>query len=152
MEASLVALRALLDNLPALYFWYEAPAIYLEVLMWSLAGILVSLMISSGYYLRRRRFYAEGIWMHVSHLFSAPLIALVMVFLIAQVNLTVQIDTSQVTLNVHNPVLLAAISFAIAVRPWALIEFVREAGSRFASQIRTQISGGPDAKAQKESE
>lgn len=141
LEAALKDLKSVLEKRPSIYFWYEPPWNYLEVIFWSLAGILVSLLITCGYYLRQKRFYAEGIWMHVSHLLSVPLLALVVVFLISQIKLTIKIDQSEIALNIRDPRLLAAVSFVIAVRPWAMIEFVREAGSSFFSQIQSRISG-----------
>lgn len=55
-------------------------------------------------------------------------------------------------LNVNDPRLLAAISFAIALRPWAMLEFVREAGSRFFSQIQSRIAGGSQNQGQQEND
>jgi flagellar biosynthesis protein FliQ/5-hydroxyisourate hydrolase-like protein (transthyretin family) len=152
VELALVTLISVLENQRSIYFWSEPPRNYLEVIFWSLAGILVNLLITSGYYLRRKRFYAEGIWMHVSHLISVPVMALVVVFLISQIKLTIQMDESEVVLNVNDPRLLAAISFAIALRPWAMLEFVREAGSRFFSQIQSRIAGGSQNKGQQEND
>lgn len=96
VELALVTLTSVLENQRSIYFWSEPPRNYLEVIFWSLAGILVNLLITSGYYLRRKRFYAEGIWMHVSHLISVPVMALVVVFLISQIKLTIQMDESEV--------------------------------------------------------
>jgi flagellar biosynthesis protein FliQ len=88
--------------------------------------------------------------MHVSHLLSVPLLALVVVFLISQVKLTVQIDESEVALDVSDPRLLVALSFIIAARPWAMLNFVREAGSRFFSQILSRITSGVQTQRQQE--
>jgi hypothetical protein len=150
VKLALESLQAVFTNQRSIYFWSEPPMSYLEVVFWSLAGILVSLLITSGYYLRRKRFYAEGVWMHGSHLLSVPAMALVVVFLISQINLTVQIDESEVALNVEDPRLLAAISFVIAVRPWAMLDFVRETGSRFFGQIQSRITGGAERQPQQE--
>jgi flagellar biosynthesis protein FliQ len=142
---ALESLKTVLSNQRSTYFWSQPPMNYLEVIFWSLAGILVSLLITSGYYLRRKRFYVEGIWMHASHLLSVPVMALVVVFLISQINLTVQIDESEVALNINDPRLLAAISFIIAVRPWAMLDFVRETGSRVFGQLQSRITGGAES-------
>lgn len=142
---ALETLKKVLSNQRSTYFWSQPPMNYLEVIFWSLAGILVSLLITSGYYLRRKRFYVEGIWMHASHLLTVPVMALVVVFLISQIQLTVQIDESEVALNINDPRLLAAISFVIAVRPWAMLDFVRETGSRFFGQLQSRMPSGRES-------
>lgn len=144
VQSALSLLKAALENPHSIYFWSDPPGSYLEVLFWSLAGILVSLLITSGYYLRRKRFYKEGVWMHVSHLLSVPLLAIVVIFLMSQITLTVQIDESVAVLDINDPRLLAALSFIVAVRPWTMLEFVREAGSRFFSQVQRRIAGNGD--------
>lgn len=141
IQLALASLSAVVKNQRPLFFWTQPPLSYLEVLFWSLAGSLASLLITCGYYLRRKRFYAEGIWMHASHLLSVPLMSLVVVFLISQLKLTVQIDATKVDLDIRSPQLLAAISFIIAVRPWAMLDFVKETGAQVFSQIQRQLGG-----------
>jgi len=50
----LAALRALIANPPVsrFQFWGDGPLRYLEILLWGLAGILVSKIIQVGWYLR----------------------------------------------------------------------------------------------------
>jgi flagellar biosynthesis protein FliQ len=146
VEIALANLQSVFANQRSIYFWSQPPNNYLEVLFWSLAGILVSLLITSGYYLRRKTFYAEGIWMHVSHILSVPLLALVVVFLISQITITVQIDESEVALDVSDPRLLAAISFTIAVLPWRILESIRNAANRIFGQVQRRIPGNSEIK------
>lgn len=148
VDIALNGLKTVIKNWPSSYFWSQSPANYLEALFWSLAGITVSLLITTGYYLRRKRFYAEGTWMHLSHLLSVPLLALVVVFLLSQVKLTLQLDQSEVAIDINDPRLLAALSFIIAVRPWAILEFVREAASRFFRQAQSRIGGGSETRSE----
>jgi flagellar biosynthesis protein FliQ len=148
VDLALANLHSVFENQRSMYFWSQPPSNYLEVLFWSFAGILVSLLITSGYYLRRRMFYAEGIWMHVSHLLSVPVLALVVVFLISQIKLTVQISDSELALDISDPRLLAALSFIIAVRPWAMLDFVREAASSFFGQVQRRLSSQIEAQTQ----
>jgi hypothetical protein len=143
-QLAITSLQGVLNNQHTIYLWSEPPLIYLEVLFWSMAGILISLLFSIGYYLRRKSFYAEGISMHISHLISVPVLALVVVFLLSMIKISVHIENSDVTLNVNDPRLLAAISFIIAVRPWDLIEFARDTGKTIFDKIKGRLAGGND--------
>jgi len=147
-ELALENLKSVLQNQRSIYLWSEPPSSYLEVLFWSLAGILVSLLVTCGYYLRRKRFYVEGIWMHLSHLLAVPFLALVVVFLLSQLKLTVQIDQSEIALDITDPRLLAALSFIIAARPWGMIDFVREASGSIFGSMRRQLGSGGEPPAQ----
>lgn len=138
---SITAMQSVFENKQSIYLWSEPPMSYLEVLFWSLAGILISVFISSGFYLRNKRFYAEGIWMHVSHLLTMPILSLVVVFLISMIKFSIQIEDSEIVLNINDPRLLVAISFIIAVRPWDIIAFVRETGSVIFDKIKSYFSG-----------
>ena len=150
VDLALANLQSVFENPRSMYFWSQPHSNYLEVLLWSLAGILVSLLITTGYYLRRRMFYAEGIWMHVSHLLSVPVLALVVVFLISQIKLTVQIENSELALDISDPRILAALSFIIAVLPWRILDFIRGAAGSFFGQIQRRIAGGSETQAQSE--
>ncbi len=141
VELALANLQSVFENQRSIYFWSQPPSNYLEVLFWSFAGILVSLLITSGYYLRRGMFYSQGIWMHVSHLLSVPVLALVVVFLISQIKLTVQISDSELALDISDPRILAALSFIIAVLPWKILDFIRGAAGNFFGQIQRRSAG-----------
>lgn len=141
-------IKSVLASQQSVYFWSTPPSSYLEVLFWSLAGILVSLLVTSGYYLRRKRFYVEGIWMHLSHLLAVPFLALVVVFLVSQVKLTVQVDDSALALDITDPRLLAALSFIIAARPWGMIDFVRETSGSIFGLLRRRLTPSGEGRVQ----
>jgi hypothetical protein len=113
----------------------DAPWNFLEVFFWALAGVLVYKIIEVGSYLRWGSFYQEGMPMHLSHLVTIPLQVLVAILLLSLI--TIQIDLlgdNQVTLNLSNPALLAAVSFLLGSRPWAVWGFIRSAAGRVAGQ------------------
>lgn len=124
-----------------LYLWAEPPWTYLEVLFWSLAGILVSVFFKVGFYLRKKTFIATGSWMHISHILTVPVVALVVVFIISLLKLTVQIENSEVVINLDDPRLLVAISFIISVRPWAILDFVKETGESLFDKVKERFGG-----------
>jgi hypothetical protein len=109
------------------YFWNQVPLRYLEVIFWALAGVLVNLILTSGSYLRWRRFYREGIILHVAQIVAVPVLALIFVFLLSLVKINLMlVGTAQATLDLSDPRVLVAISFIIGSRPWNLWNFIQE--------------------------
>lgn len=140
-QLGIVNLLEVLKKQQNLYLWAEPPYTYLEVLYWSLAGILVSVFFTVGFYLRKKTFIASGIWMHISHILAVPVTALVVVFIISLLKLTVQIENSEVVINLDDPRLLVAISFIISVRPWAILDFVKETGGSLFDKVKERFGG-----------
>jgi len=132
---TLARLGRLAEPLGEPFWWTQPPLLFLEVLLWGLAGVLVYLIFRTGDFLRNHRFYVEGIYYHIAHLITVPILALVFVFLLSQVTLTVEISgASNVTLDLSDPRILAAVSFLIGVQPWRLYNFLLRTGS--------QLTGG----------
>lgn len=128
--AQIGALQGLFNSLvDPEYFWNTVPLRYVEVVFWALIGVLVNLILVSASYLRWRRFYIEGIILHLSQLVTVPVLALVFVLLISLVNLTLTISDTTVQLDLEDPRILVAVAFIIGSRPWALWEFVQERAS-----------------------
>jgi hypothetical protein len=129
-EQALAQIGTLQELLTALvnplYFWNTVPLRYVEVVFWALIGVLVNLILVSAGYLRWRRFYVEGIILHLSQLVTVPVLALVFVLLISLVNLTLSISDTTVQLDLEDPRILVAVAFIIGSRPWALWEFIQE--------------------------
>jgi hypothetical protein len=133
----LAGLRRLVENPPSRgLFWTRESFRFLEVFFWGLAGILTALILSSGSYLRWRRFYREGIWQHVAQIVTIPLLALVFVLLLSQVTLSLTLtNNTALRIDLSDPRLLAAVAFLIGVQPWNTWRFIRETAG--------QLTGGP---------
>jgi hypothetical protein len=100
-----------------------------------MAGILVNKIFLTGWYLRRKTFYEEGIVMHVAHLVTTPLMVLVAVFILSLVTLQVSITTgSALTLDLSDPRIMAAVAFLLGVAPWPLWNFIESTAKRIAGQ------------------
>lgn len=109
------------------YLWSEMPWRILEILFWATAGILVNNIMSTGYYLRKRTFYREGIPMYISHLFAIPIMVVVVVLLLSVFTIEFVFQGSTgFTLDINSPVMLICISFLLASKPWAIRGFLRK--------------------------
>ena len=92
--------------------WAREPWSFIEILFWALAGVIVNLIVKSGSYLRWHRFYREGLFLHWAQFFTAPIVVVVLVFLLSTVTFTVAIGgAGDVTLDLSDPCILAAVSF-----------------------------------------
>jgi hypothetical protein len=119
---TLNALRALqrrYDQLAtASYFWNQEPWRFIEVLLWGLAGVLIRQILDAAKYVRRDRFYREGLALHLAQVFTSPIITLVSVFILSLVKLEMTIAGSTVELDLSNPAILVALSFLIGINFW----------------------------------
>jgi len=113
-------------------FWTASPLRYLEILFWGLFGILVSKIITVGWYLRKHRYYKEGKIMHLSQIFTTPILVLVIVLLLSQVDLTFTLaDQNTVNLNLAEPAIMVAFAFIIGTVPWPLWNFIKNSAEQF---------------------
>jgi hypothetical protein len=117
--------------------WSVDPLRYLEIILWGLAGILVSKIINIGWYLRSGRYYQEGLLMHISHIVATPILVLVIVLLLSQVVLKFTLaNSNEISLNLSIPALMVAFAFIIGTSPWALWNFVVDSAKRFTGQLK----------------
>jgi hypothetical protein len=116
-------------------FWVDIPLRYLEILFWGLFGILVSKIITIGWYLRKHRYYREGKIMHLSHIFTTPILVLVVVLLLSTVNLTFTLAADNtVNISLSEPAIMVAFAFMIGTLPWPLWNYIRHSAEQFMSR------------------
>ena len=116
-------------------FWSTNPLRYLEILFWGTFGIIVSKVITIGWYLRKRRYYREGKIMHLSHIFTTPILVLVVVLLLSTVDLTFTLaDSNTVNLSLSEPAIMVAFAFIIGTVPWPLWNYIKNTADQFFSK------------------
>jgi hypothetical protein len=137
-KAGLASLGQLIRPLsePVVGPWGRDTWRFLEVLLWGLAGILVNKIIKTGWYLRSQRFYREGIVMHLAHIFTTPLLVLVVVLLLSLATLSVTLASgNQLTLDLSDPRILIAVSFLLASSPWQVWGFIQDTAERITGKL-----------------
>jgi len=126
----------LVEPVGSFEIWSDEPLRFIEIFMWGLAGILVSKIITSGWYLRKHRFYREGILMHIAHIIATPILVLVTVFLLSEVSLSFTLDQgNEITIDLSVPALMVAFAFTIGTSPWPLWNFILKTAKRFTGQL-----------------
>lgn len=117
-------------------FWSKDPLRLLEILFWGLAGILVSKLFTTGWYLRSHRFYREGILMHIAHIATTPLLVLVAVLILSLATLQFSLaNGNAISLNLSDPNIMVAFAFIIGTSPWPLWNFILDTAKRFTGQM-----------------
>jgi hypothetical protein len=120
----------------AFKIWSEDPLRFLEIILWGLAGIVVSKIITTGWYLRSHRFYREGILMHIAHIVATPILVLIVVLLLTQVALKFTLaNTNEVALDLSVPTVMVAFAFIIGTSPWPLWNFILNSARRITGQL-----------------
>jgi hypothetical protein len=120
----------------AFKIWPDDPLRFLEIILWGLGGIVVSKIITIGWYLRGHRFYKEGIIMHIAHIISTPILVLVIVLLLSQVTLKFTLaNTNEIALDLSVPTVMVAFAFIIGTSPWPLWNFILNTAKRFTGQL-----------------
>jgi hypothetical protein len=117
-------------------FWSDDPLRFLEIVLWGLAGILVSKIFTTGWYLRNRRFYREGILMHIAHIATTPLLVLITVLLLSLVTMKFTLaNSNEITVDLSDARIMVAFAFIIGTSPWPLWNFILNTAKRFTGQL-----------------
>lgn len=143
LDGQLIELEQLLNSIapPRSYYWHEVPGRFLEILLVALAGILVNKIITAGTFLRWKRFYRAGIYMHLAHIVAVPILSIVTVGLLSLASFQLTLaDNNTVTIDLSNPETLVIISFLVSVNPWPLWGFIQSTAERVLGR---SITGQP---------
>ena len=106
------------------------PLRLVEIAFWALAGVLVSLIAKVPWYNYTYRFYRRGLYLHIGNLAVMPVLAVVIVFLLSQVTITLSVGGSDLPLDFANPFILAPVAFLLGFQPWSTLDFVRDTAGR----------------------
>jgi hypothetical protein len=114
--------------------WNTDPLRYLEILLWGLAGVLVTKIITSGVWLWKHSFYGEAIPLHVAHLVTTPVLVLVAVLLLSLASIQITVAGSSLTLDISNPNTLIVAAFLLGTVSYPLWNFVENTAKKVLGQ------------------
>lgn len=132
----LAFLKQQMEGRPARGFalWSADPWRYLEILLWGLAGVLVTKIITSAVFLWRRSFYGEAIPLHVAHLVTTPVLVMVAVLLLSLASVQITVAGSQMTLDISNPNTMIVAAFLLGTVSYPLWNFVEGTAKKVMGQ------------------
>ena len=121
---------------PNSFIWSTGKFQYFELLLWSMAGILVNKIIICGWYIRSNRFYREGLFMHIAHLVTTPLLVLVTVIILSLASISIKLaNSNEFVLNLSEPNVMIAAAFILGTNPWPLWGFVEGTAKKITGSI-----------------
>jgi hypothetical protein len=145
--AELDALRQRIQQpAPHGFFWSREPWRFLEVLLWGLAGVIASLLMTTARYMRNRSFFREGLYLHWAQLVTVPLMAIVIVLLLSLLQIQFTLGgENQVQLNLSDARVLAVVAFLIGLNPFMLWDYMRERSATFYGRGTASNPAGDSA-------
>lgn len=124
---ALVKSKSHIKRVPTLapsWFWETTPYAYYEILFWALFATLLRLINNTGYYVSRNTFFRDSILQKVALLFSIPLIALLITFVISFFKINISIGGTELSIDFSNPYVSIILASLIGLAPWKSWEFM----------------------------
>jgi hypothetical protein len=121
LDALLMALRKEKDT----FFFEHYPARLLEVLFWAMAATLIRLIFNTGKYLYDRNFYKSAIPHHIALIFTVPILAVLIAFVISLINLSGGISEAQFNLDLNSVYISILVGALIGLAPWKAWDFLQ---------------------------
>jgi len=140
LEGILVSLDAALREPSDPFFWSHYPGNLLEVVFWALGATLIRLLFNTGNYLRRRRFQKNAIAQHFSLIVTAPLLAVLIAFVLSLVNVSLGLGGRAVSLDLSNVAISILVGAIIGLSPWAAWESMQDLADALFRKLSSPFS------------
>jgi len=126
LKGVLVSLDAALREPSDPFFWSHYPGNLLEVVFWALGATLIRLIFNAGNYLRRRSFQKDAIAQHFALIVTAPILAVLIAFVLSLVNISLGLGGRAVSLDLSNVAISILVGAIIGLAPWGAWEFMQD--------------------------
>ena len=145
----LVSLDAALREPSDPFFWSHYPGNMLEVVFWALGATLIRLLFNAGNFLRKRCFHKNAIAHHVSLIVTAPLLAVLIAFVLSLVDINLGLGNRAIQIDLSNVAISILVGAIIGLSPWGAWEFMQDLAdtlfrnlSKLVSSDDANASGG----------
>ncbi len=130
---------------PASYFWQSDPWRLVEILMWALAATIISLAISTGHSLSERNFYWRAIPAHTTYLFTTPIVAVVIAFILSLVTISITVSGVELKLDMSNVTISILVAVLIGLARHKALTFVNELANLLFSKLLKAVGAKEEA-------
>lgn len=127
VQAALVNTKTYIKKIHHLkpsWFWQIPPQVYYEILFWALFATILRLISNTSYYVSRNNFLRDTIPHKAVLLFTIPLIALLITFVISFFKITISLGGAEANLDFSNAYVSIILAFLIGLAPWRSWEFM----------------------------
>lgn len=122
------------------FFWGFYPWRLLEVLFWALVATLIRLIINAGWYIYQQKFYRQAIAHHVSLIVTAPILAVLIAFVLSLVKVSIQLSDLELSLDMTNVAIAILVGALIGLTPWKAWDFMKDLAGVFFDKL-SELTG-----------
>ncbi len=127
IQAALVNSKTYIKEVPnfkSTWFWQTIPWSYYEIILWALFATLLRLIGNTSFYVSRNIFYRDSIADKMALLFTIPIIALLITFVISFFKISISIAGTALVVDFSNPFVSIILASLIGLAPWRAWEFI----------------------------
>jgi len=140
LEGVLVSLDIALRVPSDPFFWSHYPGNLLEVVFWALAATLIRLLFNAGNFLRKRCFHKNAIAHHVSLIVTAPILAVLIAFVLSLVDINLGLGDRAVQIDLSNVAISILVGAIIGLAPWGAWEFMQDLADTLFRNLSKLVS------------
>jgi len=131
------------------FFWSAHPLKLLEIYFWALFATLIRMMISTGTFIRKRRFLKTAIWSQVTLIISVPVLAVLISFVISLLEIQIGLAGSEINLDLSDVKVSILVAAFIGFAPWRAWDFLAAVGDTFFSYMQDALRRRSEEAAQR---
>ncbi len=136
----LVSLDAALREPSDPFFWSHYPGNMLEVVFWALGATLIRLLFNAGNFLRKRCFHKHAIAHHMSLIVTAPLLAVLIAFVLSLVDINLGLGDRAVQIDLSNVAISILVGAIIGLSPWGAWDFMQDLADTLFRNLSKLVS------------
>jgi hypothetical protein len=136
----LVSLDAALREPSDPFFWSHYPGNMLEVVFWALGATLIRLLFNAGNFLRKRCFHKNAIAHHVSLIVTAPLLAVLIAFVLSLVDINLGLGNRAIQIDLSNVAISILVGAIIGLSPWGAWDFMQDLADTLFRNLSKLVS------------
>jgi hypothetical protein len=127
---------------PDSYFWEQYPWRLAEILFWALIATVLSILISTGYYLFTGKFITLGISHQVALLFTVPILALLISIVLSFIKIEIALGEASLSLDLTDIRISILVATFIGLAHWKAWEYMNDLADRFFNKLNAKSAGG----------
>ncbi len=132
---------------PNSYFWEQYPWRLAEILFWALIATVVSILISTGYYLFTGKFITLGISHQIALVFTVPILALLISLVLSFIKVDISLGEASLSLDLTDIRISILVATFIGLAHWEAWNYMNDLADRFFKKLNTKSeSNGNDKK------
>ena len=123
---------------PNSYFWEQYPWRLAEILFWALIATVLSILISTGYYLFTGKFLTLGISHQVALVFTVPILALLISLVLSFIKVDIALGEASLSLDLTDIRISILVATFIGLAHWKAWNYMNDLADRFFKKLNAK--------------